>query len=70
VFSNFLYEKVRVTLEFVKKNNVVDDGDLSSICIEKLDGTPIFKGDGTLLFGYFLQNRKNRELRLLCTFGQ
>lgn len=49
VFSNFLYEKVRVTLEFVKKNDVVDNGDLSSICIEKLDGTPIFKGDGTPL---------------------
>ena len=49
VFSNYLYDKIRVTLEFVKKNDVVDDGDLSSICIEKLDGTPIFKGDGTPL---------------------
>lgn len=49
VFSNYLYEKVRVTLEFIKKNDVVDDGALSSICIEKLDGAPIFKGDGILL---------------------
>ena len=62
VFSNYLYEKVRVTLEFVKKNDMVDDGDLSSICIEKLDGTPIFKGDGTLLFGYFLQKTQRNFL--------
>ena len=55
VFSNYLYDKVRVTLEFVKKNDVVDNGDLSSISIEKLDGTPIFKGDGTSLFRDFLQ---------------
>ena len=45
VFSNYLYEKVRVTLEFIKKKDVVDDGTLSSICIEKLDGTPIFKSE-------------------------
>ena len=56
VFSNYLYEKVRVILEFIKKQDVVDDGSLSSICIEKLDGTPIFKSEDLQEFQWNLLN--------------
>ena len=56
VFSNYLYEKVRVILEFIKKQDVVDDGSLSSICIEKLDGTPIFKSENLQEFQWNLLN--------------
>lgn len=44
--SNYLFEDVKVTLEFVeKKDSVLGNGEVSSICITKLDGTVIFRNN-------------------------
>lgn len=43
IYSNYLAETAKVTFEFIEQpDNVVGDGLLHSVCIEKLDGTKIF----------------------------
>jgi AAA15 family ATPase/GTPase len=44
IYSNYLAEKANVTFEFIEQpDNVVGDGLLHAVCIEKLDGTRIFQ---------------------------
>ena len=67
--SKLLYEDVRVTFEFIDNNDVVDDGYLSNICIEKLDEIPIFKSERYFIVGYFLQMTQ-RNLLDPCVSGR
>lgn len=43
IYSNYLAETAKVTFEFIEQpDNIVGDGLLHSVCIEKMDGTKIF----------------------------